>query len=391
VGIRAVLRWVRRVALGVSTLLMLAAAVRQVRGTLLLSRWNDGALAHWGERDDARFEFELWIDDRRYWLRLVDYGGPQPERIHRREKSWGEDDGAWILDYWDAGPGRKVPDPNAGAVVFLEARSLIVAAPTWFPIILFGLWPCAAGCRFANAWWTRFERRRRGQCLRCGYRLAGNTSGRCPKCGTDIGGMRPPTKPVAADDGIEGGSIWWRRIRRFGLGASTLLMLGFLVLLLRLRSGETVSEELVSWGDRHSAGFVGVVYFGDGEYEVFAEDLSGLVSTGTFSWEVSGGRGSAWYLRVWDSGPGCTDLTRSDGCGLWATVPDWFPVVLFGLWPGWAIGRMLFRWWRRARRRRRGLCLRCGCNLTGSASGRCPECGAGGGERTAEKCWAQAQ
>lgn len=54
------------------------------------------------------------------------------------------------------------------------------------------------------------------------------------------------------------------------------------------------------------------------------------------------------------------------------TVPLWFPLLLFASYPTLAFVRgPLCRW----RRRRKGLCLKCGYNLTGNVSGMCPECG----------------
>lgn len=48
------------------------------------------------------------------------------------------------------------------------------------------------------------------------------------------------------------------------------------------------------------------------------------------------------------------------------------PIVLFGMMSGHAVGwPMLLRW----RRRRQGLCLKCGYDLTGNITGRCSECG----------------
>ena len=53
--------------------------------------------------------------------------------------------------------------------------------------------------------------------------------------------------------------------------------------------------------------------------------------------------------------------------------PLWMPVVLFVSYPlAYALLRHPLR---RYRRRKQGLCARCGCNLTGNTSGRCPECG----------------
>jgi hypothetical protein len=54
-------------------------------------------------------------------------------------------------------------------------------------------------------------------------------------------------------------------------------------------------------------------------------------------------------------------------------VPLWFPAALFAGYPTVAFIRGPLR---RYRRRRRGLCLKCGYDLTGNVSGTCPECGA---------------
>jgi hypothetical protein len=54
------------------------------------------------------------------------------------------------------------------------------------------------------------------------------------------------------------------------------------------------------------------------------------------------------------------------------TVPLWFPSALFAAYPAIAFTRGPLRRWRR---RRKGLCVKCGYNLTGNVSGVCPECG----------------
>jgi hypothetical protein len=65
-----------------------------------------------------------------------------------------------------------------------------------------------------------------------------------------------------------------------------------------------------------------------------------------------------------------TTVTRLD----WVMVPYWFLACLFGALPLWHAGRWVVRS-PAARRRRRGLCARCGYDLRASESGRCPECG----------------
>ena len=52
--------------------------------------------------------------------------------------------------------------------------------------------------------------------------------------------------------------------------------------------------------------------------------------------------------------------------------PIWAPLLLLAAYPTIAFIRGPLRRWRR---RRKGLCLRCGYNLTGNESGVCPECG----------------
>lgn len=53
-------------------------------------------------------------------------------------------------------------------------------------------------------------------------------------------------------------------------------------------------------------------------------------------------------------------------------LPLWCPFLLFGTYP---VVAFIFGPLRRYRRRKRGLCLKCGYNLTGNVSGVCPECG----------------
>lgn len=55
-------------------------------------------------------------------------------------------------------------------------------------------------------------------------------------------------------------------------------------------------------------------------------------------------------------------------------TPSWAPVALFASYPTMAFIRGPVRRWRR---RRKGLCVNCGYNLTGNVSGICPECGSG--------------
>ncbi|MCC6360534.1 MAG: hypothetical protein IT450_17485 [Phycisphaerales bacterium] len=51
------------------------------------------------------------------------------------------------------------------------------------------------------------------------------------------------------------------------------------------------------------------------------------------------------------------------------TFPLWIPITIVGIPTAWL-------WWRRRPRNGPGCCSKCGYDLTGNVSGRCPECGA---------------
>ena len=55
----------------------------------------------------------------------------------------------------------------------------------------------------------------------------------------------------------------------------------------------------------------------------------------------------------------------------------WLPLIVFSAWPILSLALLLRRRWRTHRRRKLGLCVKCGYNLTGLTSPRCPECGTG--------------
>ncbi len=66
---------------------------------------------------------------------------------------------------------------------------------------------------------------------------------------------------------------------------------------------------------------------------------------------------------------------RTVGWDIWFAVSWWMPSALCVAYPALFYARRAAAAWRRARRRKRGLCAHCGYNLTGNVSGRCSECG----------------
>ena len=55
-----------------------------------------------------------------------------------------------------------------------------VRIPLWMPVMLFGAWPAVA---FLRGPLRRRRRRKRGECVHCGYNLTGLPEPRCPECG----------------------------------------------------------------------------------------------------------------------------------------------------------------------------------------------------------------
>ena len=83
----------------------------------------------------------------------------------------------------------------------------------------------------------------------------------------------------------------------------------------------------------------------------------------------------SWSLRAYSVGPGCPEVRFT-----LVRTRSWILCLLFATYPTITFIRGLLR---RRRRRRKGRCLNCNYDLTGTESGICPECGEGVEERPA--------
>ena len=80
----------------------------------------------------------------------------------------------WIFRFSNGGMGGF----NSG----LQMRTFVLRL--WVPLFLFAFYPTIAFIRFIRGPVRRRRRRRKGQCIPCGYDLTGNVSGVCPECGS---------------------------------------------------------------------------------------------------------------------------------------------------------------------------------------------------------------
>jgi len=98
--------------------------------------------------------------------------------------------------------------------------------------------------------------------------------------------------------------------------------------------------------------------------------VKGAPSRSLVGWHGQAQRGEFWIcIENPPSGFGGCDETAVS-VALW--FPTWAPFIIFAAYPTIAFIRGPVRRWRR---RRKGLCGRCGYNLTRNLSGMCPENG----------------
>ena len=128
-----------------------------------------------------------------------------------------------------------------------------------------------------------------------------------------------------------------------------------------IRDGLTRTPETL-WRPTLSDDAATFVVVSDGSIDFVLATCSVYLSQYESRYEVAG-----FTLQIYEPGePVCSSFNLQVG------VPIWFLFVLFAAYPTIAFIRgPVWRYWRC----RKGLCVKCGYNLTGNVSGVCPECG----------------
>jgi hypothetical protein len=156
----------------------------------------------------------LWVRSRRdtdYFVFFTPAGNIQGVASDRRgvfvafsNQSWGRERGLtaeagsvpaeqfeWVRDAvydsvdtksdrWGFGLAPKTPAP--GAVGAAVDTHVALRLPHWVLVAAAAVMPLRA----LTAWRRAKRRRRRGQCVECGYDLRSIGSGRCPECGAEV-------------------------------------------------------------------------------------------------------------------------------------------------------------------------------------------------------------
>lgn len=71
----------------------------------------------------------------------------------------------------------------SGPLTYHTEMQTILRLPLWMPFFMLMIYPTSRAWRGPI---RRLRRRRRNQCMKCGYNLTANISGTCPECGTPI-------------------------------------------------------------------------------------------------------------------------------------------------------------------------------------------------------------
>lgn len=158
---------IRKALLG---LLSLAGAASVGLGCLTYSSGYI-QLISWTKRDPVSF-------DRFCWFEVHCYGN----RMGISYAYWLDLEGEGLWKNFELHGFRVTVDDGEGGPKS-HIRILDVDVPRWFLFGVSGLFLSCPTLAFIRGPLRRYRRRRKGLCLKCGYNLTGNTSGRCPECG----------------------------------------------------------------------------------------------------------------------------------------------------------------------------------------------------------------
>jgi hypothetical protein len=119
--------------------------------------------------------FGIWLDPGVLWI----HGNGNIQRHYSFEGRWvgWRNRPVWTFAAW----------PYVGGVSYYQDdHALLDPAVEWEVTLPY--WLLLTGAAIPTTWLWRRRRRRYspGKCRECGYNLTGNTSGRCPECGTPI-------------------------------------------------------------------------------------------------------------------------------------------------------------------------------------------------------------
>ncbi|MCK4623875.1 MAG: hypothetical protein KAV00_01080 [Phycisphaerae bacterium] len=160
---------VGRMLLAVCSALAIATMTLGAAGFFrMISLLRPPQVGFWEDmRRDARHEFTIKVADGNLviWYR---------DRIRR----WRWSPGWGPLTKFEFA-GIKYSDQTGWLQAF-TTRSIDVELPLWMPLLLFSLPPAIA---FIRGPLRRHRRRKRNQCVHCGYNLTGLPGPRCPECG----------------------------------------------------------------------------------------------------------------------------------------------------------------------------------------------------------------
>jgi hypothetical protein len=253
------------------------------------------------------------------------------------------------------------------AVTPIESKAEVVHIRLRVLALLLSAYPAIA---FIRGPLRRWHRKRKGLCLDCGYALIGNVIGACHKCSDtkrtvirrDI--VIVLTLAVLATVAMSLLSFWameqpyWPGVGNgrgnLKLGWRLLAHPGYVAHVNFLRNNlhiSLLSNYCCLCGELTPLHSESCYRFDSDDYSWGSPVPAKDAAVPGFSW------------RSYRGGP-----TDSDHI----VIALWIPLILFAIYPTIAFIRGPLRRWRR---RRKGLCVACGYDLTGNVSGVCPECG----------------